>query len=69
MIQGLQAYLHEVSVQEQAAGVQWLIDRLDTYHQQEKQALDRELQALDEDTLRQQVESCISKGVAHNGKS
>lgn len=69
MIQGLQAYLQEVSGQQQAAGVQWLIDRLDSYHRQEKQALDTELQALDEDTLRQQVESCISKGAAHNGKS
>jgi CHAD domain-containing protein len=69
MIQGLQAYLQEVSGQEQAAGVQWLIDRLDTYHRQEKQALDTELEALDADTLRQQIESCLSKGGAHNGKS
>jgi hypothetical protein len=67
MIQGLRTYLQEVSGQEQAAGVQWLIDRLDSYHQQEKQALDTELQGLDESALRQQIESSIPKGAAHNG--
>jgi exopolyphosphatase/pppGpp-phosphohydrolase len=66
MISGLDTYLQEVSSEEQA-GVQWLIDRLDTYHQQEQQALDAELQALDENALHQQINSCISKGAAHNG--
>ncbi len=68
MISGLGTYLQKVSSEEQA-GVQWLIDRLDIYHQQEQQALDAELQALDEDALRQQINTCISKGAAHNGKS
>ena len=34
---------------EEQAGVQWLIDRLHVYHQQEEQALDAELRKLDED--------------------
>ena len=69
MIAGLRAYQHSVAGEEQEAGVQWLIDRLDSYHQQEKQALDAELSALDEDALRQQVDSCIPKGAAQHGKS
>jgi exopolyphosphatase/pppGpp-phosphohydrolase len=69
MIAGLRTYQQEVAGGEQEAGVQWLIDRLDTYHRQEKQALNAELQALDEDALRQQIDSCIPKGAAHDGKS
>jgi hypothetical protein len=68
MISGLRAELQDVQGEEQA-GVQWLIDRLDTYHQQEQKSLDAELQSLDEDTLRQQIDTCISKGGAHNGQS
>jgi len=68
MVSGLHTYLQEVTSEEQA-GVQWLIDRLDIYHQQEEQALAAELQTLDEDALRQQVDSSISKGAAPNGKS
>jgi hypothetical protein len=63
MISGLDTYLQKVSSEEQA-GVQWLIDRLDIYHQQEQRALDAELQALDENALRQQIDSCIPKGGA-----
>ena len=69
MISGLRAYSQSVAGEEQEAGVQWLIDRLDNYHQQEKQALDAELSALDEDALRQQIDSCIPKGAAQHGKS
>lgn len=68
MVAGLRGYLQEM-VSEEQAGVQWLMDRLDIYHNQEEQALDTELQALDEDALKQEIESCISKGVAHHGKS
>lgn len=68
MISGLRTYLQELSSEEQA-GVQWLIDRLDTYHQQEKQLLNAELQALDEIALRHQIDTCISKGAVPHGKS
>jgi hypothetical protein len=54
---------------EERPGVQWLIDCLDTYHHQEQKSLNAELQSLDEDTLRQQIDTCISKGAAHNGQS
>ncbi|HEY6284789.1 MAG TPA: CHAD domain-containing protein [Ktedonobacteraceae bacterium] len=68
MISGLRADLQDLTGEEQA-GVQWLIDRLDIYHRQEQKSLDAELQSLDEDTLRQQIDTCISKGGAHNGQS
>ena len=69
MVAGLHAYQQSVSNEEQEAGVKWLIDRLNGYHQQEQQALDTNLAALDEDTLRQQVDSSIPKGAARHGKS
>ena len=65
----LRAYQQSVAGEEQEEGVRWLIDRLNGYHQQEKQALDAELAALDENALRQQVDSCIPKGAAQHGKS
>jgi len=68
MISGLSSYMQEVASEERA-GVQWLIDRLHSYHQQEEQALDTELQKLDEDAINQQVNNCIPKGAAQNGKS
>jgi exopolyphosphatase/pppGpp-phosphohydrolase len=69
MIAGLRSYQQSVSGEEQEEGVRWLIDRLDGYHQQEKQALDAELAALDENALRRQIDSCIPKGAAQHGKS
>ncbi len=68
MISGLRADSQDLSGEE-LAGVQWLIDRLDTYHRQEQQSLDAELQSLDADTLRQQIDTLVSKGATHNGKS
>jgi exopolyphosphatase/pppGpp-phosphohydrolase len=68
MISGLRAELQDVPGEERP-GVQWLIDCLDTYHHQEQKSLNAELQSLDEDTLRQQIDTCISKGAAHNGQS
>lgn len=69
MVEGLRADQQAAPDEEQAAGLQWLIDRLETYHKQEKQTLDTELQSLDEEALRQQVASCIAKGAAQHGKS
>ena len=63
MIADLRAYRQELSGEEQD-GVQWLVDRLEGYHSQEKQALDAELQALDEDALRQQIDATVPKGAA-----
>jgi CHAD domain-containing protein len=66
MLQGLQARIRQVP-DEQQAGVQWLIDRLNTYHQQQQKDLDNALQTLDQDALKQQIASCIPKGALHNG--
>jgi hypothetical protein len=67
MISDLRTYQQEKADSEQAAGVQWLIDRLDSYHQQEKQRLDAKLQVLNEDDLHQRIVSCLSKGAEHHG--
>lgn len=69
MIAGLRADQEAAPDEEQAAGRQWLIDRLEAYHKQEQQTLDAELEAFDEEELKQQVDSCIAKGAAHHGKS
>jgi exopolyphosphatase / guanosine-5'-triphosphate,3'-diphosphate pyrophosphatase len=66
MLQGLHTRIKQVPG-EQQAGVQWLIDRLDTYHQQQQKDLDNALQTLDQDALKQQIASCIPKGALHNG--
>ena len=68
MISGLSNTMQEIASEEQA-GVQWLIDRLHAYHQQEEQVLDAELRKLDEDAIHQQINNCIPKGAANNGKS
>ncbi len=62
MIQGLHEQLSPMSSQDQV-GLQWLIDRLETYHKQQEKVLEASLQKLDEKAFRQQVKACISKGV------
>ncbi len=66
MLQGLHGRIRQVPG-EQQAGVQWLIDRLDTYHQQRQKDLDNALQTLNQDALKQQIASCIPKGAMYNG--
>ncbi len=68
MISGLSNYMQEIASEEQV-GVQWLIDRLHSYHQQEEQVLDTELQKLDKDAIQQKIDDCIPKGAAQDGKS
>jgi exopolyphosphatase / guanosine-5'-triphosphate,3'-diphosphate pyrophosphatase len=68
MISGLSNSLQEMASEEQT-GVQWLIDRLYAYHQQEEQSLEAELRKLDRDTIHRQIDNCIPKGGAHGGKS
>jgi exopolyphosphatase/pppGpp-phosphohydrolase len=69
MIAGLRAEQQAAPDEAQAAGVQWLIDQLEAYHTQEKQMLKTELQSLDEEALKQQIDACIVKGAVHHGKS
>ena len=66
MLEGLHARLEQVPGDEQA-GLQWLIDRLDTYHKQQQRALDDALKALDADALKKQIASCIKKGALRKG--
>ena len=68
MLQNLQAQFAQTPT-EQRAGVQWLINHLETYRQQKRQDLDTFLQALDEDALKQQIRSCIPEGATFNGQS
>ena len=60
MLQGLHARLEQVPGDEQD-GIQWLIDRLNTYHKERQQALDDALHALDENAFKKQISSCIKK--------
>lgn len=68
MLQGLHEKYAQVAAEE-LPGVQWLIDRLDIYRQQKQQELEDFFAALDEDALKQEVESCIPKGALRNGQS
>ena len=67
MLQGLHDTANHVSTEEQP-GVQWLIQRLEAYRAQRQQALKAFFEALDEDELRHEIESCIQKGRASHGK-
>ena len=68
MIAGLSNSMEEIASEEHA-GVQWFIDRLHAYHQQEEQQLETELKQMDEDAIQQQVNDCIPKGAEQDGKS
>ena len=68
MLEGLHSRREHV-VSEEKEGVQWLIDRLETYREQRQEALEDFFASLDEDELRREIEACIPKGVASNGKS
>ena len=68
MLQGLYAQLEQASAEERA-GIQWLIQRLDTNRQQKQQALEGFFEELDAHALRKRVASCIREGVSQHGKS
>jgi exopolyphosphatase/pppGpp-phosphohydrolase len=68
MLINLQAQIEQVK-SEDRAGVEWIIQRLQTFREQKQLELEAFLQDLDEDDLRKQVESCIQEGVVSHGKS
>jgi hypothetical protein len=68
MLQNLQAQMEQMT-DEDRPGVQWLVERLRDYRQERQKALEKFLHSLDEDALKEQAASCISEGVASNGKS
>ena len=67
MLQGLRAELEQVP-DEEVAGVQWLIQRLESYRQQKQQALEDFFRGMDEKDLRKQVAACIQEGEASDGQ-
>ncbi len=68
MLINLHAQLEQVK-SEDKAGVEWIIERLQTFREQKQLELESFLQDLDEDDLKKQVESCIQEGAASHGKS
>ena len=68
MLLNLRVQLEHMNDEEQA-GVQWIIKRLETFREQKQQGLESFLQTLDEDTLRKQIASLIPEGVVSHGKS
>jgi len=68
MLINLHSQLEQVR-SEDKSGVEWIIQRLQTFREQKQLELEAFLQNLDEDDLRKQVELCIQEGVASHGKS
>jgi len=68
MLLNLHAQLEQVRSEEKE-GVQWIIERLNTFRQQKQQELESFLHKFDEDTLKQQIELLIPEGGKSNGKS
>ena len=68
MLINLHAQLEQVK-SEDKAGVEWIIERLQTFREQKQLELESFLQGLDEDALRKQIELSIQEGVASHGKS
>jgi hypothetical protein len=68
MLLNLHAQLEQMK-SEDKTGVEWIIERLQTFRQQKQLELESFLQRLDEEALKQQIESCIPEGVMSHGKS
>ncbi len=67
MLLNLHVQLDQVG-EEEKDGVQWLIERLNTFRQQKQQALESFLQQFDEKTLKKQIQQFIPEG-GSDGKS
>ena len=68
MLINLHAQLEQMK-SEDKVGVEWIIERLQTFREQKQLELESFLQGLDEDELKKQVESSIQEGAASHGKS
>lgn len=68
MLINLHAQLEQMRSEEKD-GVQWIIERLNTFRQQKQQELESFLQKFDEETLKKQIELLIPEGGTSNGKS
>jgi exopolyphosphatase/pppGpp-phosphohydrolase len=68
MLINVHAQLEQVK-SEDKAGVEWIIERLQTFREQKQQALESFLQRMDEDALKKETELCIVEGATSHGKS
>ncbi len=68
MLLNLQAQLEQVK-SEDKAGMEWIVERLQTFREQKQLELESFLQRLDEDALRKEIELCIVEGAMSHGKS
>jgi exopolyphosphatase/pppGpp-phosphohydrolase len=68
MLINLRAQLEQVRGDEKV-GVQWIIERLNTFREQKQLELEAFLQKFDEEALKQQMEMLIPVGGAEDGKS
>jgi CHAD domain-containing protein len=68
MLLNLHAQLEHVK-NEEKAGVEWLVERLQTFREQKQLELESFLQRLDEDDLKKQIDLSIVEGAMSRGKS
>lgn len=68
MLLNLREQLDQVGSEEKD-GVQWMIERLDTFRQQKQEELESFLQTFDEESLTKQIALLIPEGGKQNGKS
>jgi len=68
MLLNLHAQLEHVK-NEEKAGVEWLVERLQTFREQKQLELESFLQRLDEDDLKKQIDLSIVEGAMSHGKS
>jgi exopolyphosphatase/pppGpp-phosphohydrolase len=68
MLINLHARLEHVKGEDRA-GVEWIIERLQTFREQKQLELESFLQGLDEGDLSKLIESCLQEGVVSHGKS
>ena len=68
MLLNLDAQLEQVRSEEKD-GVQWIIERLNTFREQKQLELESFLQKFDEEVLKKQIELLIPEGGASDGKS
>lgn len=66
MIEGLRAQLEHATPDERP-GVEWLIERLQSFRQKKQRALEHYLHDLDTDALARQIEACIARDGVQNG--
>ncbi len=68
MIENLQVQMRQVSVEEQV-GIQWLIDRLQSYREKHQHVVEAFFKKFDEHAFKLQIEACLAREEVQHGKS